>query len=616
MVALSLWAIRYAARRWMGLLGVLSVMLFSTVFEALKPWPAKILIDNVLNGQSMSNGLARAVHWLPGSSHPDYLLVWCVAATLVLFLLGWAVGVLSAFANIAFGQRMMYDLASELFAHLQRLSLRFHARKSVGDLIRRVTTDCSCVSTIVKDALLPVLSSTFSLVFMFVIMWRMSPWLTLLSLAVLPYMVFVFRRFSERMMQFSYAQQEADGRIYEVVEQTLSAIPIVQAFGRERDADARFQGCTTATLSATLAATRVQMQFKILMGLSTAAGTAGILWVGARQALNGSLTVGQMLVFLSYLGSLYGPLQSLMYTSSTLQGAAGSAKRVLEVLAHDHEVSDRPGAMPLPPSRGHVRLENVVFGYHEDRPVLHGVSLEALPGQTIAVVGPTGAGKSTLLSLVPRFFDPWEGRVTLDGHDLRDVTLKTLRNQIAVVLQEPFLFPLTIAENIAYGRLDAARDQIEAAAKAANAHQFIEKLPEGYDTRVGERGATFSGGERQRLSIARALLKDAPVLILDEPTSALDAETEGLLLEALDRLTAGRTTLIIAHRLSTIRNASRIVVLEDGRISDSGTHAELIERGGLYSRLCEIQFGGAAARHSPNVADGEAVLAPAQGRDA
>ena len=281
----------------------------------------------------------------------------------------------------------------------------------------------------------------------------------------------------------------------------------------------------------------------------------------------------------------------MMYTLSTIQAATGSARRVLEVMETEREIVDKPGAVPIVSVRGQVQIEGVTFGYDPDHPVLRGISLEVQPGESVALVGATGAGKTTLVGLLPRFFDPWQGQVRLDGRDLRDVTLKSLRSQIAIVLQEPFLFPLTIAENIAYGRLHATMDEIETAARDARAHEFIMELPEGYQTLIGERGATLSVGQRQRLSIARALLKNAPILILDEPTSALDAETEQLLMEALERLMAQRTTFIIAHRLSTVRRASRIVFLKDGVVAETGTHQELLARGGLYAGFYTAQFG-------------------------
>jgi len=406
---------------------------------------------------------------------------------------------------------------------------------------------------------------------------------------VAPCMVLVFRRYATPMMERSYQEQEADGKIYDLIEQTFSSMPLVQAFGREEINDQRFARAAQGSLAATLALTRVQLQFKVLMGLCTALGTAGILWLGTQHALAGQLSLGAIIAFLSYLGSLYAPLEAIMYTSSTIHGAAGSARRVREILDAVPGVMDQPGASALPRVQGRVHFEGVTFGYEPGREVLRGISLELQPGETLALVGPTGAGKSTLVSLLPRFFDPKEGRVLIDGHDLREVQLKTLRANLALVLQEPFLFPLTVAENIAYGRPEARAAEVEAAARAANAHDFITRLPQGYQTVLGERGATLSGGERQRLSIARALLKDAPILILDEPTSALDAATEHSLMEALERLTRGRTTIIIAHRLSTVRLATRIAVLESGRLVETGSHDELIARGGAYAHLWALQ---------------------------
>ncbi|MEO5802697.1 MAG: ABC transporter ATP-binding protein [Verrucomicrobiota bacterium] len=583
MSRLCRWVMSYAFKRWPQLSAVLGAMLLKTGLDVLKPWPMVFLVDYVLQTKVMPPWISRFVESLPGAHSQTALIGWSVSATVLVFLLSWALGLATAYANIGFGQRLVYTLAADLFAKLQQLSLAFHNSKSVGDNIRRVTSDCSCISVILKDALLPVISSLVSLAAMFSILWGVDSTLTLLALAVVPYMILVFRFYAKPMMERSYAQQEVEAQIYDVVEQTFAAIPVVQAFGREPSNDQRFHRVNQETLAAILSTTKVQLQFKILMGLATAVGTAAILWLGAKHALAGDLSIGAILLFLSYLGSLYSPLESIMYTTSTIQGAAGSARRVLEVMESEPDVKNKPNAIPMPRLRGHVQFENVTFSYLPNQPVLREISFEARPGETIALVGATGAGKSTLVSLIPRFYDPQNGRVVIDGHDLRDVQFKTLRDQVALVLQEPFLFPLSIAENIAYAKPNASLADIEAAARAANAHEFIEKLPEGYQTVIGERGATLSVGQRQRLSIARALLKDAPILILDEPTSALDAHTESLLMEALERLTKNRTTFIIAHRLSTVRKANRIIVLKEGAIVETGSHDELLAQNSIYA---------------------------------
>jgi ATP-binding cassette subfamily B protein/subfamily B ATP-binding cassette protein MsbA len=590
MFALVRWVMTYALRRWLALVTVILALLCKVALDVLKPWPMLFLVDYVLQTKVMPAWVTRLVESLPGPHTPNALIGWSVGATIVLFLLGWAVGLAQTCAGISLGQRMVYDLAADVFVRLQQLSLRFHSRRSIGDNIRRVTADCACVATILRDALLPAASSCVGLAVMFVILWRLSPVLTLLALAIVPWMAWVFHRYARPMMEGSYRQQEIEGRIYEVVEQTFSAMPAVQAFRREKLNEERFARATSDTLAAALSLTRLQLDFKILIGLATAVGTAAILWLGAKLALDGQFTIGAILLFLSYLGSLYAPLEAVMYSTSTVQGAAGSAQRVREVLTAARDVEDKPGAIVLPAARGRVIFENVTFGYERDCAVLRDITLETKAGETIALVGLTGAGKSTLVSLIPRFFDPWQGRVFIDGHDLRDVTLASLRAQVGIVLQEPFLFPLTIAGNIAYGRPHSAMAEIEAAASAARAHDFIVRLPDGYSTVIGERGATLSVGQRQRISIARALLKNSPILILDEPTSALDAETEQALLDALERLTRDRTTFIIAHRLSTIRRATRIVVLEAGRIVEAGTYAGLLAGNGTFARFHTLQF--------------------------
>ena len=388
---LCLRLLKYAFRRWRGLLVVLAIMFVKTGIEVLKPLPMKVLVDNVLGQRPFESMIAGFIELLPGTGFREGLLIWTIGATVLLFFIGWALGLASSYANIGFGQRMIYDLAEDLYGHLQRLSLRFHSRKSVGDLIRRITTDTGSVSTIVNDALLPVVASVFTLLSMFFIMWQMDAVLTVLALIVVPFMILTVHMYSKQMNDLSYQQHEIEGEIYDVVEQTLAAIPVVKAYTREDHIDKTFREITERTLGAIIATTKVQFRFKVLTGASTAVGTALMLWIGGQHVLDGRLTVGSILVFISYVGSLYGPLESLMYTSMIINEAAGSGRRVIEILDTEREVEDRPLARTLKASQGHVRFENVTFGYESDRQILYDISFEALPGQVVALVGPSGA---------------------------------------------------------------------------------------------------------------------------------------------------------------------------------------------------------------------------------
>lgn len=587
--------VRYGLTQWRGLLLILLFILLAVAADVLKPWPLKLILDNVLKGEPLPAG-ARWLSSLPGSGSNAALLVSLTAATVLLFLANWLCRMAQQYLQAGVGAKMVYALSADLFLHLQRLSLCFHGGQRTGDLVKRVTTDTECVRQLVLNAGLPLVTSLSTLTGMILIMWQLSPALALIALLMTPLLGFCIWIFAGPMTRRSYAYYELQGAVTAQAEQVLTALPLVRAFGQETREHRQFAELWRQSDAAYLNLSASQLQFKMGTGTLSALGTALVLTVGAYQVLGGHISMGSLVVFLSYVASLYAPLESLAYLTTSLSAAAAGARRVFDVFERNIEVREDLHAKTVPfrKESGHIRFENVSFGYVKGSPVLHGINLEAHPGEMIALVGPTGSGKSTLISLIPRLFDPWEGRITLDGMDVRELKLASLRAQISIVLQEPYLLPLTVAENIAYGRPDATREQVMDAAVTANADEFIKRLPQGYDTIIGERGETLSGGQRQRLAIARALLKNAPVLILDEPTSALDLQSESLFLEGLYRLIEGRTAFIIAHRLSTVRRAAKILVLEHGAVVARGTHAELMHRPGVYRSFAALQVQGGA----------------------
>jgi ATP-binding cassette subfamily B protein/subfamily B ATP-binding cassette protein MsbA len=577
-----------AKSEWRGIAGLLGLVLAGVAIEALLPWPLKLIVDHVLPGVPLPP-VADWVAGLPGGTSEAGRLAWLAFATVAVFAIGQGVQLVRAFLQADVAARMQYRLAGTLFAHLQSLSLAYHGRAQKGDLVRRVALDTGCVPALLTGVLLPLITSVITLLTLFVIMWHMDSVLATVAAGVAVPLAALLRLLGPRMTERAYAQQRLEGEVWTVTERVLSALPVVQAFGREAHEERRFKGVTTRTMYAYMHTIASQLQFKLGVDGIVALGTAAVMVIGGFHVLRGAASLGTLVVFLSYLTALYAPLLALAYLSSMFAAAAGSARRVMEVLDVDDAVREAPDARPLPPvaarRAGHVRLEGVTFGYEPGRPVLHDVDLEARPGETIALVGATGSGKSTLVSLIPRLFDPCTGCVRLEGRDLRTATLASVRERVALLLQDPFLLPMSVADNIAYGRPAASRAAVVAAAQAASADEFVRRLPRGYDEVVGERGVTLSVGQRQRIAIARALLKDAPVLVLDEPTAALDAQTEAKVMDAIARLARGRTTFVIAHRLSTVRKADRIIVIDAGRIAEQGTHAQLLARGGLYRRL-------------------------------
>jgi len=563
---------------------IVALSLLEIGLAALAPWPLKAVVDNVLGGHPLPAGVAAPAQALSGGSAAG-LLAMIVVAGLLLQLASEIVLMAHTQLQVDTGQRIVYDLRRSLLSHLLDLPLRHHVATRTADGVYRLEADAYCVNDLVMGGAFPLAMAVIKLAVMFGILVRLDLTLALLSLVVVPFLWASLRYYARRMVDRAERVKALESSLVERMFEILASVKVIKSFTREGHELRRFGDAGDATMRARLRLTWQESLFSVVVSAITLSGAALVLGVGGLHVLDGTLTVGSLLVVIAYLAAVYNPLSSIAHTTGSLQQAVVSARRVREILALTPEPFDTPGGRDAAGLAGEIRFEHVSFAY-DDRTILDDISFEARPGELVALVGLTGAGKTTLANLLPRFYEPTAGRVTIDGVDVCDYDLRALRARIALVPQEPVLFAGSIAENIRYGRLDASRDDVERAARAAHVHTFVERLPHGYDSLVAEAGATLSGGERQRLGIARALLKDAPILVLDEPTSSLDALSEEIVFGALRQLREGRTTLVIAHRLSTIRDASHILVLHDGRVIARGTHDELIVSNDLYRRMC------------------------------
>ena len=555
----------------------------------LKPWPFKIIVDEILKGhgdffqfgfRSWFGGQART----PVLNAAEAIGLLCLAMVVIQLL--WSLlNLASNYIFVKIGLESLLRLRTELYAHLQRLSLKFHDTRRSADSSFRVAYDSQSIQTIYNKGFTNIVSSGVTLIGTFAIMLRLDWQLTLLSLAIVPLLLGTIYFFAKRIRIQSTTIQEQESALLTQTQEGLSSIRMVHAFGREEFEVSQFHRQAHGSLQANLRLTMTNVKSGLAISTLIVSGTAAMYYVGSLHVMAGTLTLGALLVFVAYVVMLYQPLESLTYTAWAMEGATAGARRCFEILDRQDDVVDSPNAVAIEETKGAISFQDASFGYDSSREILSNINLEIAPNQIVALVGGTGAGKSTLLSLVPRFYDPTAGQLTLDSRDIREVTKKSLREQIAIVLQDTLLFSTSVRENIAYGRSDATDAEIREAARRAQADEFISKLPDGYENQVGERGGHLSVGQRQRIGIARAFLKNAPILLLDEPTSALDPTTESAIMETIKELMRGRTTIIITHRIATIHNVDQIVVLEGGRVVEQGRGPELVARGGVYAKL-------------------------------
>jgi subfamily B ATP-binding cassette protein MsbA len=575
---------------WKALTGGFIAVIVGGVADILQPWPLKLVFDDVLKTKPSHSWLNRAIISTMGQD-PFAVLEFAAVAVVVIAVVGAISSYAEKYLTTSVGQWVMHDLRRTLYWHIQRLSLAYHDQKRTGDLISTATSDIDSIQSFIASGLLGVIEDSFTLVGMIAVMFYVNWRFTLVALSVAPVLAVVIYTYTRRIKKASRAVRKKEGEIVSVIQEVFSSIRVVKAFAREDYEQHRLEEQSLENMEIALSARKLKARLSPLVDVIVAVGTALVLWFGARMVISGNLSPGDLILFFLYLGKMYKPMQDLSKMTDTFSKAAVGYERIREVLETESRVRDLPRATKAPRFKGKIEFGNVSFGYKADNLVLKNVSLTIEPGQLAAIVGPTGEGKSTIIGLVPRFYDPISGVVKIDGVDVRTWRQQSLRQQISFVLQDTLLFHAPIWQNIAYGKPEATRKQIMEAAEFADAREFIEEMPKKFDTMVGERGVTLSGGQRQRIAIARAVIRNSPILILDEPTTGLDPESELLVVKALERLMKGKTSIVITHHLATIRNADVIFVVKDSTLVERGTHEELVAAGGVYAELSAIQLG-------------------------
>jgi subfamily B ATP-binding cassette protein MsbA len=574
-------------------LGTLALGLIAITGESianlLEPWPLKIVLDDVLRSRQSNAWAMRIVHHAVGTDKLAMLKFACVAVlAIAIFDAICTFG--EKYLTTSVGQWVSYDLRLTIYAHIQKLSLAFHDQKRTGDLISRVTSDIDAIQSFIMNGVLGVIINVMTLGGMIAVMFYLNWRFTLIALSVVPILFAMVYTYTRRIKKASREVRKKEGEITSVVEEVLSSIRVVKAFAREDFEVRRLEHESLEAVDISMRARSLKAKLTPLVGIVVAMGTGLVLWFGARLVMTSAMSAGELVVFILYLGKMYKPMQEISKMTDTYSKAAVGYERIQEILQTDVEVKDARNARRAPKFKGDIEFDNVSFSYDSKTPILKDVSFKIKAGQVSALVGPTGAGKSSIIGLIPRFYDPEQGSITIDGVDVKQYQQKSLRQQMSFVLQETVLFHAPVWQNIAYGKPNCTRAEIIKAAELANASEFIDQMPDGYDTIIGERGMTLSGGQRQRIAIARAVIRNTPILILDEPTSGLDSASEKLVFEALDRLMEGKTVVVIAHRLSTIQRADVIFVVKDGVIVERGNHQELMKLDGLYAELHNLQF--------------------------